>query len=66
MLYVVVALMHYSGTSMTWTLLESYLIVLIIEVSVVQRLVQSMHSLESHTPQSVVLNCITETTLTAI
>ena len=50
---------RYSGISIIQTPLGPYQTVLIIEVSLVWRLVASMHSLASHTPQS---TGITETT----
>ena len=56
---------QYSGTSIIWTSLGPYQTFLIIEVSLVQRLVQNMHSITSYTPQPVALTCITETTQTA-
>ena len=49
-------------TSIIRAPLGPYQIVPIIEVSLVRRLVQSVHCITSHTPQSVALTCITETT----
>ena len=55
---------HYGGTSIIRTSLRPYQTVLIIEVSLVRRLVQSMHSIVSHTPQSVALTCTCTTEIT--
>ena len=54
--------MQYSGTSLIRTPLGPYQTVFIVEVSLIRRLVASMHILTSHTPQSAGLTCITETT----